>query len=112
MMEKIRTWPRWVRYGLLSGIVAGALNFAGHVFIRLSGGPIFFLSLILGWLPVGINSLPIHVLSTAVIWVLIGGVLGRYIEKPLLAGGIWLGLYFLGGTGVFYLARYLLFSSP
>jgi len=101
MIEKTINWPRWVQYGLLSGVATFLILLGQYTdFSILSGigfGPIAPLALItdLGSLHF---PLPLPELIAVVgFWSLLGALLGVITRKFVRAALIWLTAQILGG---------------
>ncbi len=108
-MQRIRNWPRWIRFGLLSALAAIAFTIIGilgeqyhSVFAVFTLGMLAPSWLLLFYGPFDIVDAfspgrEVVVLSfVPIIWFLIGGLLGRYIKNALLAVGIWVGVLVAG----------------
>jgi len=94
-MDKIRSWPRWVRYGLLSGLWS-LFSFTGFFFSWLLVAPTMLPSILLfgrfEWTDWGFLSFGLGV----GFWTLLGGLLGKFIKNPVGAFLIWLVLQIVG----------------
>ena len=91
-MEKIRSWPRWLRFGLLSGFVASIIYMAGlfmavnlsDFFGIINSGvviPAIFIGLIIGR---GVPSHAFHwqdVVLALGFWFLVGALLGKFTKS-------------------------------
>ncbi|MGB2896487.1 MAG: hypothetical protein WBB65_10050 [Anaerolineales bacterium] len=92
-MEKIRSWPRWLQYGLLSAAAAA-------IFFLVT---FLFPSLVLFYLGVVAPPLYLYLLAPSIMpesfilnitlalgfWFLFGAILGKYIRKFIWAAIIW-----------------------
>ena len=91
-MEKIRSWPRWIRYGLISAFVSPILAIPwfidSNLFLFIGPlAPAIFL-MILGGPDLGT---PIFFIAeTALFWFLIGGLIGTFVKSATIAGALWL----------------------
>ena len=107
--EKIRSWPRWLRYGLLSGAAALILYIFVYADLYLIGagtaapfqwglGFIFF-KYVHRW-----PSQSQQLFSwgfTLGFWFLLGCLLGKFIKNPRIAILIWLGFQTIGGISMY-----------
>ena len=89
-MDKIRSWPRWIRYGLISALVALTLTipyFTGDNSWLCIGplAPAGFL-IILG----GPETPVLVIAATALFWFLVGSLIGRDVKSGSRAVGCWL----------------------
>lgn len=90
--KKIQSWPRWVRYGLLSGLWS-LFSFTGFFFSWLLVAPTMLPAMFLfGWTDWVLLSFGFGV----GFWTLIGGLLGKFIKNPVGAFLIWLVLQIVG----------------
>ena len=113
-MQRIRNWPRWLRFGLLSASVALTLSVIGmqlenDLWMILGGsyGLPLFLSIILSLvIPDHPLQRHIYVLIT-IFWFLIGGLLGRFVMDTRIAVGIWVGIQILSVAMLYSLVTIL-----
>ena len=106
-MDKIRSWPRWIRYGLISALVALTLTIPAFIDdnLTLFLGP-FFPALPLVKLCGPVIYTPVLLIAvSALYWFLIGGLIGKFIKDAIYAGLLWLGiLYLTWMAGLYYVA--------
>ncbi|MCK4782194.1 MAG: hypothetical protein KAV87_00475 [Desulfobacteraceae bacterium] len=101
----IRSWPRWIRFGLISAFVSLTLTIPALIGDNLSPaiGPLApsIILMILGGPDMGA---PVFFIAeSALFWFLIGGFLGRYIKRATIAGLLWLGILLLTSmVGVYF----------
>lgn len=115
IVDWIRSWPRWLRYGFLSvigaGILLSPLLITGNQNIISLGSfaPMLLLSLLPGVLSESI------ILSIPIIlgyWFLVGALLGKFTKKFVWAAIIWLLVHIIGGIVIAVIALIAVFSSP
>jgi len=102
-MDKIRSWPRWIRYGLISALVALTLTipfFISNKSFLFIGplAPAGFL-ILLGGPDLGTPIL--FIAETALFWFLVGSLIGRYVKSGSRAVGCWLCILILTWIGLF-----------
>jgi len=103
--DKIRSSPRWLRYGLVSGAVASIITYIifmnpdrmGVLFI---GTVAPFLFLLFTTIPIELHNIvykELFMIPTIVVfWTFLGGLLGKYAKNVWIAVLIWLGLQIIG----------------
>ena len=92
-MEKIRSWPRWLQYGLLSTTAATILFLITFLFpslvlfyLGVIAPPLFLYLLGPSILP---ESFILNIILALGFWFLFGALLGKFIKKFVWAAIIW-----------------------
>ena len=107
MVEMVRSWPRWVRYGLLSGIVALILTFSNTIFMVGAMAPTIFYT---KGFTAPIQPIPVFDIFFSIgLWALFGAFLGIVTEKIDGKIGhavlVWLIAFFAVAAGLLFYLR-------
>ena len=107
-MEKIRSWPRWVQYGLLSAAAAVILFLVTFLFPSMV---LFYVGVIAPPLLLSLlgpsimpESLILNITLASVFWFLFGALLGKTIKQFIWAVIIWLAALLIMGFFAAYFA--------
>ena len=105
-MDKIRSWPRWLRGGLLSVVAAGILYLVGFLIeplAILSFGIVAPSIISMSLSPVLPESIFLFIAIHLGYWFLIGALLGRFMKSLGLATIIWFVVQIFGGIIAIFL---------